>query len=437
MYLICRNGCTDLALHRVYVKTFGCSTNFADGEVIAGCLSDAGYEIVDSPENADVLIYNTCAVKTPTENKMFTILKKTLKDRKLIVAGCLPLINFERLKREIKFDGVIGPAPGLEIVKVVNDVVQGKNVVLLEKGFKPSLSLPRIASSSVVKIIPISYGCTSSCSYCCVRFARGPLRSYSLDEVLDQVRQALSRGASEIWLTAQDSACYGRDIGTNLAALLKRVVELDGEFFVRVGMMNPSYVPDKMRELVDVYKSEKIFKFLHLPLQSGDDEVLKLMNRSYSVQIFKSIVSIFRNEIPQLTVSTDIICGFPGESDQAFEKSLRLVEEVEPDIVNVSRFFPRPGTPVEKIRGVPGCKIKERSEKMAEAARKISLKRNKAWLGWKGEVLIDEKGKGNSWVGRNFAYKPIVVRSENNMLGRRLFLHVKNAFPTYLEAEKI
>jgi len=426
-----------LALHRVYVKSFGCSTNFADGEVIAGCLSDAGYEIVDSPENADVLIYNTCAVKTPTENKMITVLKKRLKNRKLIVAGCLPLINFERLKREIKFDGVIGPAPGLEIVNVVNDVVQGKNVVLLEKGFKPSLSLPRIAGSSIVKIIPISYGCTSSCSYCCVRFARAPLRSYSHDEVLNQIRQALSRGASEIWLTAQDSACYGRDIGTNLAALLKRVVELDDEFFVRVGMMNPSYVLDIMQELIDVYKDEKIFKFLHLPVQSGDDDVLKLMNRSYSVETFKSIISTFREKMPQLTVSTDIICGFPGESDQAFEKSIRLVKEIEPDIVNVSRFFPRPGTPAEKMKGVIGWKIKERSEKMAETARKISLERNKAWLGWRGEVLIDEKGKGNSRIGRNFAYKPIVVRSENNMLGKRLFLQVKNAFPTYLEAQKI
>ncbi len=426
-----------LALHRVYLRSFGCSANFSDGEVIAGCLSEAGYEVVDSPEDADVLIYNTCAVKTPTENKIISILKKSMKDKKLIVAGCLPVINFERLKNEVRFDGAIGPAPGLEIVKVVNDVVEGKNAVLLENRFKPPLSLPKIAGSSVAKIIPISCGCISSCSYCCVRFARGPLRSYGPDEVLDQVRQALSGGASEIWITAQDSACYGMDIGTNLAALLKRIVTVEGDFCVRVGMMNPSYVLDEMNELIDAYKSLKIFKFLHLPLQSGDDEVLKLMNRSYSAQTFKSIVSAFRKEMPRLTVSTDIICGFPGESEQAFEKSLRIIEEVEPDIVNVSRFFPRPGTPAEKMKGVPGWKIKERSKKMAETARRSSLKKNKAWVDWEGEVLIDEKGKDNSWIGRNFAYKPIVVKSFDNMLGRRVSVHVKNAFSTYLEAEKI
>lgn len=424
-------------MSKVYVRSFGCSTNIADGEVIAGCLRSEGYEIVRDPSAANVLIYNTCAVKTPTENKIITLLKNAPKDKKLIVAGCLPLINFERLRREVRFDGVIGPAPGSEIVNVVKNVKDGRRVLVLRSDFKPSPSLPRVRSRGVIEIIPIAYGCVSACSYCCTRFARGSLRSYNEEEIVTQVRRALAEGISEIWLTAQDSACYGVDIGADLAMLLKRVGEIPGEFFVRVGMMNPAYVSDLLPNLIEAYKSERIFKFLHLPVQSGSDEVLKLMNRSYSTRDFKRIVETFRKEMPQLTLATDVICGFPEESREAFESSLGLIEEVKPDVVNISRFFPRPNTPAAKMKQLPAREVKERSRRIVELARRVSFERNMLWIGWEGEVLVDEKGKQGSWIGRNFAYKPIVIRSERDLLGKRLQVCIKNAFPTYLEAEEV
>jgi len=422
---------------RVYVKSFGCSANLADGEVIAGCLSKAGFEVVDEPQDAEILLYNTCAVKSPTENRVIDILRKAPRDKRLVVTGCLPLINFERLKNEVEFDGVTGPAPGAKIVEILCRVVAGEKVVFLGGVSKPSLCLPRIPVNPVVSIVPINYGCLGNCSYCCVHFARGRLRSYLIDEIVERVKQDLVSGAREVWLTSQDTACYGKDLGASLADLLRRICGIEGEFFVRVGMMNPNHVMGMLDELVEAYKCGRVFKFLHLPVQSGDDEVLELMNRRYTVEDFKRIVQAFREEIPRLTLSTDVICGFPGESRDAFEQTKKLVREIQPDIVNVSKFFSRPRTPAEKMVSLPPKEVKMRSREVAELSRRISFERNRAWMGWEGTVLFDEKGKGESWMGRNFAYKPIVVKGSESLVGTFVQVRVVNAFSTYLEAEVV
>ena len=420
---------------RVYVKSFGCPTNLADGEVIAGCLSGAGFDVVEETHNADILIYNTCAVKSPTENRMVDILRKAPRDKRLIVTGCLPLINFERLKAEVDFDSVVGPAPGAKIVDVVRRVDHGEKVVALVRDSKPSLSLPKVPINSVTGIIPINYGCLGACSYCCVLFARGRLRSYSVNEIVERVKYDLASGAKEIWLTSQDTACYGKDITTNLADLMRRICEIEGRFFVRVGMMTPNQALEILDDLIEAYKDDKIFKFLHLPVQSGDDEVLRLMNRFYTVDDFKSIIYTFRKEIPKITVATDVISGFPGESRKAFEQTMKLIKEIQPDVVNISKFFPRPNTPAKKMMLLPPQEVKRRSKKMAELSRRISLEKNKAWINWEGTVIFDEKGKGNSWVGRNFTYKPMVTKASKILRGKFLKVRVVKAFPTYLETE--
>ena len=421
---------------RIHVESFGCPTSKADGELMAGCLSEAGYEVVDETEDADVLIYNTCAVKSPTENRVISMLKSAPKGKRLIVAGCLPLINLERLKAEVDFDGAVGPALGCDIVEVVRSVCRGEKVVLLRANSMPSSDLPRRPINQVVGIVPIGYGCLGSCSYCCVRFARGHLRSYKVEELVERVKRDLNSGAREIWLTSQDNACYGKDIDTDLAELLRAVCKIDGDFFVRVGMMTPNQALEILDDLVDAYGDERFFKFLHLPVQSGDDEVLELMSRFYSVKDFKTIVSCFREEFPRITIATDVICGFPSESEEAFERTLKLVKEVQPDIVNVSRFFSRPDTPAKEMKQLPPLIVKARSGRMSGLASRISSERNKAWLGWEGKVLVDEIGsKPASWVGRNFAYKPVVLRTDEPLLGRLVDIRIVRASPTYLEAE--
>ena len=376
-------------------------------------------------------------MKAPTENRIIDILRKAPKNKRLVVTGCLPVINFERLEKEVDFDGVTGPAPGDKIVEVLKRVSAGEKVVSLVGDSKPSLCLPKIAVNRIVSVVPINYGCLGSCAYCCVFFARGDLRSNPIHEIVDRVKQDLDSGVKEVWLTSQDTASYGKDIDSNLADLLKKVCGIEGNFFVRVGMMTPNQVLGILDQLVEAYKDDKVFKFLHLPVQSGDDEVLKLMNRRYTVKEFKKIVQTFRKEIPQITLSTDVICGFPGESKEAFERTKKLITEIKPDIVNVSKFFSRPHTPAEKMSPLLPREVNRRSREMAKLSKKISLEKNKVWVGWGGTVLFDEKGKGESWMGRNFAYKPVVVKACESLVGKFANVRVVDAFSTYLGAEVV
>jgi MiaB-like tRNA modifying enzyme len=423
---------------QVFVKSFGCSTNLADGEVLAGCLAEAGYKLVNSVTSADVIIYNTCAVKGPTENRVIEILKRVPANKKVIIAGCLPLINFERLCKEVRFDGIVGPAAGDGIVEVVKRVFNGERVVALEGAMnaKPSLNLPRLRLNPVISIIPINYGCLGACAYCCVVFARGHLRSYGIQEIVERVKKDLAMGVQEFWVTSQDTACYGRDRGTNLAELLNALCDVEGYFRVRVGMMTPNMVMDILGDLIQAFKNEKIFKFIHLPVQSGDDQILEHMRRFYSVEGFKRIVNAFRASFPEMTLATDVICGFPGEDEEAFEKTLQLIGEVKPDIVNVSKFFARPRTAAAEMQEdfVPFQEIKRRSSFVAKLAREVAFERNQRWVGWTGEIFVDEVGKiSGSWVGRNFAYKPITIRDAADLLGKTLRVKVVGGFPTYLE----
>jgi len=426
---------------RVFVESFGCSSNLADGEFLRGCLLQAGFDLVSEIAGADVLVYNTCAVKSPTENRVIEKLKRAAKwkSKKLIVTGCLPLINLERLKGEVEFDGVLSPAPGSKIVEAVQKVLRGERVQWLASHTqaKPRLDLPKQADNPVISVVPVAYGCLGSCSYCCVVFARGRLRSCGTEEIVQRIQSDMRSRAKEVWLTGQDMACYGRDIGLSLVNLLQAVCKIKAEFFVRVGMMTPNYVLDMLDQLVDAFRDEHVFKFLHLPVQSGDNEVLRRMNRFYSVEDFQRIVAAFRKGISNITVATDIICGFPGESEEAFERTLRLIEEVKPDVVNVSKFFPRTRTLAERMTPrVSASDVKERSQRLAELVRRISSEKNAAWLNWTGRILVDERGRqSGSWIGRNFAYKPVVVKSEDELLlGRFVNVRVVKTFQTYLEA---
>jgi MiaB-like tRNA modifying enzyme len=421
----------------IFVKNYGCSTNLADGQVLAGCLSKAGYKLSSSASTADIIIYNTCAVKGPTENRIIDALKRAPQNKKIIVTGCLTIINFERLRREVNFDGALGPAAGEKIANVVNRVIEGEKIIDVDATIdaKPSLSLPQLRSNPVISVLPINYGCLGSCTYCCVVFARGYLRSYTPKEITQRVEKDLTAGIKEFWITSQDTACYGRDISTNLATLLKVLDNVEGNFRVRVGMMTPNLAKDITDDLIEAFKSKKVFKFVHLPVQSGDHGVLKRMRRFYTVQDFRVIVDAFRATFPKITIATDIICGFPGENREAFENTLKLIEKVKPDIVNVSKFYVRPHTTAAKMHGefVKLGEIKRRSTAAATLVKRISLERNQHWNGWNGEILIDEKGKiPNSWIGRNYAYKPIAIKSNENLLGKTLRVKIVKAFSTYL-----
>jgi len=330
----------------------------------------------------------------------------------------------------------MGPDNILKVVEVVEETLKGVKVQAIEDMQVPKTCLPRARLNPVIHIAPISSGCLGDCSYCIVKLARGRLFSYPSEAIVEDASKAVSSGAKEIWVTSQDTAAYNSN-GAHLPDLLEALCTIEGKFYIRVGMMTPSTALSILDDLVEVFKKDKVFKFLHLPVQSGNDEILKKMDRRYTTDNFSHIVTRFREEIPEVTISTDIICGFPGETGEQFKDSLRLVEEVKPDVVNISRFGPRPGTEAAKMHPqIPGWETKRRSRLLAQLCRRISAEKNRPWIGWSGEILIDEKGRRETWAGRNCAYKTVVLRGDAR-LGDFVQVRIVDARPQYLLGELV
>ncbi len=429
-----------IVLVSIHISTYGCSMNQADTEIMLGKLQEAGYRISESEETADILIINTCGVKEPTERKVLKKISEINQSEKpFIVGGCLPKINFDEvIKAGSKFAAILDTNSLLFIVDIVKQVEKGeRGIVNLDDKKNVKLGNPRRLINSVIAIIPISEGCLGDCYYCCVKFARGRLLSYPPETILKEVETSILNGCREVWLTAQDTGAY-RWNNERLPQLLGRIVELNLDFKIRVGMANPKHTIPILDDLVDVYKDPKIYKFLHIPVQSGSNEVLKAMNRGYTKERFTEIIEIFNKEIPYLTLSTDIIVGYPGETNEHFQESVNLIQKIKPDIVNISRFAARPGTESVKMKNqVQGGIIKERSRKFTKITQKIGEEKNQRWIGWKGEALVTERGVKGSWIARNQSYKPIVIQHPNQFLGKKIKIEVTTAKPGYLMGKMI
>lgn len=424
----------------IYVESYGCAANKADLEIMLAHILNSGYKLSGRPDGADIILVNTCGVKKPTEDRMIERIRQLSRlGKPLVVSGCLPKINLGAIvKAAPNVSALLDPYSVDKISAALKAAESGERRRIFFSDRPPiKVEQPKIRLNQVIEIIPISEGCLGACTFCCVRFARGTLFSYPPNLIVDRVRRVVSEGVREIWLTSQDNGAYGLDIGTNLAELLKECCSVDGDFFIRVGMMNPNHAKKILHDLISAYRDKRIFKFLHIPVQSGDDWILKQMNRKYTVEEFKMVVQAFREEIPDITIATDIICGFPGESKDAFERTLRLMEEIKPDIINISKFFPRPNTPAALMKQIDTREISLRSRMMTELANKISLNRNERWIGWEGRILIDEEGTSGSWIGRNYAYKPVVVRSQEDLLGKTVNVKIIEAHTNYLEAKII
>ncbi|RLF25656.1 MAG: MiaB/RimO family radical SAM methylthiotransferase, partial [Thermoplasmata archaeon] len=332
-----------------------------------------------------------------------------------------------------RVSGILGVKSIDRIAEAISLAERGGKLISVEDWRERNidkLELPRLWKGGVAFVVPISEGCLNACTYCATRFARGVLRSYKPELVVKWVKEALARGYREIQLSSEDTGCYGFDIGTNLAELLDEITAIEGDFRVRVGMMNPNHVLKFLDELVDAYTDEKVYRFLHLPVQSGDDEVLKRMGRTYTVEQFEEIVRTFRKKVRDLNLNTDIIVGFPGETDGAFRNTVELVERVKPDKINVSRYSPRPGTIAAKWKQLPGWKAKERSRELHRLRLAIAYEINRAYVGRTVEVLVHGEGKKGGVEGRTFNYKDIILDSGEP--GEFLQVRVEWAGSTYL-----
>jgi len=409
---------------KIYVETYGCAANQADGEVIEGVLSSHGHVIAADPVDADVCVVNTCTVKTPTENKIKRRLRELEEnDCRVVVAGCMPAAQ-ENLVDEFPSFCFIG-VNSENACDAVSAALVGERYVNVSA---PSgkIKIQTIRHNHVVEILPISEGCLGSCNYCVTKLARGNLTSYRSGDIVRRVEKAVGDGVKEIWLTSQDTGAYGRDFGGDLAGLLNQVGGVSGDFMVRVGMMNPDHALAQLDELDAVLESEKIFKFAHIPVQSGDDGVLSDMGRKYNVKEFEKVVDCFRRKLGA-TISTDVICGYPTETEGAFENTLGLLERIKPDVLNVSRFWSRPKTRAAELKQLAGRVTKDRSRRAVRLFEGVGLKQNQKWVGWKGKALVSQKNEDGSYTGRNTHYKPIVIKHHQELLGKWVEVEIEEA----------
>ncbi len=418
-------------MKKVYIETYGCTANEADTNIMKSMLLKSGFKLVDRIEEAEVVILNTCIVRGESERKMvqrIIELRKLSKrfNFKLIVAGCMAKAR-PALVREIAPEAsMISP----QLVEEIVEVASTPHRIVKISGEKRTM-LPAYFEG-VKFTVPIAEGCLGNCTYCIVKIARGRLRSYSPEKIIEAVKCAVKKGAKEIRITAQDTAIYGLDIGYSLPELINQIVEIPGDFMIRIGMMTPNAAMRILNELLEIYSHPKVYKFLHIPLQSGDDRILKLMRRKYTSSEFIEIAKKFRQKFPDGFIATDIIVGFPTEDEEAFENTVKVLEIVEPDKVHVARYTPRPHTEAAAMPQVKENIKKIRSKIITEIALKIGLKRNIPYIGRIEEALVTDLGRKNTFKARLRSYRLVIFKSEGNCIGKWIKVNIENATPIQL-----
>jgi MiaB-like tRNA modifying enzyme len=375
---------------KVYVEGYGCTLNTADTNIIENSLKEYGFEITNNVEDADLVIINTCVVRLETENRMFSRIDyfKSL-NKKVVVAGCLA----KALKKKVEnlADLLIMPREAHLSGKILYEHFIEKTSIERDINLEEKL---KYLSPSLITPLPISEGCIGKCSYCIVKVARGRLVSYSREKIVEKAKELINSGTKCLLITAQDTACYGFDRNDNLPNLINDLCSIEGEFIMRIGMMHAKNAGNILDDLIEAYKDEKVAKLLHLPLQSGDDEVLRAMKREYTVDEFISIVDEFRKKIKDLTFVTDIIVGFPTETEEAFENTLDVLRKLKPDYIHGAKYTSRKYTEAARMKQIDTKIRKRRSEILDKLRRELSYMNNKKYIGKKLGVLITEEGKG-------------------------------------------
>ena len=405
---------------RYFVESYGCTMNFGEGEQLSKKMESLGHTRVNSPDEADIVILNTCTVVDTTEKKMVHRMGELKQEGKeIIVTGCMAKVQPKRISIRLPESMIIPPDQ--------YDLFSGK--VESAFGCAPCTETYEFGASA---ILPIAQGCLGNCSYCITRFARGVLKSYQEDELLNEFKSMLDSGVKEILVTAQDTACYGRDIDTDLPTLLRRFLEFEGEYRIRIGMMNPNNLDRILDDLMDVMEDERVYRFLHIPVQSGSNSVLERMRRHYTVDRFMGIVNRLRERYPDISIATDLITGFPGETDRDHEKSIKLIKDLHADTVNITRFSVRPGTDAATMKNqIHGNISKERSTELTETKMSVEGDINSTLIGQRYRALVTENGRPGTMIARNRNYRPIGIEADIP-IGTFIDVEITGSAPTHL-----
>ncbi|OED30077.1 tRNA (N(6)-L-threonylcarbamoyladenosine(37)-C(2))-methylthiotransferase [Methanosphaera sp. WGK6] len=423
---------------KIYLETHGCTFNQADSDIMMNMLLD-DHEIVYDLEEADVIILNTCYVKLPTEQKMITKIRKIqteYPDKKLIIGGCMVEVDPVRLNKFAGDNCWIGPHKLDKIGEVVDKAMNDEIVHEYGKTTVIKAGKNKKQNDSLIHILQICEGCNGACTFCCTRIARGFLVSYPIDIIVDEAKDAIEHGCKELQVTAQDSACFGLDNDESFADLLNELGQIEGDFRIRVGMMHPKSLKDQLPEVIAAFKNnDKIFNFVHLPIQTGSKKVLEEMNRQHTLDDFKYMVNEFRKEIPDMSLATDIIVGYPTETEDDFEETLDLLREIKPDIIHISKYMHRPGAKSNTLQEIDHKTMKSRSHRLNEVKTEVMLDNNKKYEGSKQKVLITSKGSSGGYVGYTDSYKNVIV--DNVEIGSFVDVEIMEGKRTYLSAKLV
>ena len=395
---------------KIYFESYGCTLSKSEAGLYVNKMISEGAELVKKPDEADLSVIGTCVVIKHTQDKMMSRIEDLSRNSRVKVLGCLPSVSGGSLDSE----------------KI--EVLQPKDFRSFYSG---ALDDVEIREPSIFDGIPINQGCTGSCNYCISRVARGKLVSRSPGKIVNQIRMQLDRGIREVRISSLDTAAYGRDLNHLLPELVGDILSIDSQFMLRVGMMEPKNTSDIIDALLDRMDETRVYKFLHIPVQSGDDRILDLMNREYHAQAFRDIVRKFRSRFPDGTISTDIISGYHGEDEDSFRLTKELLLETRPEIVNITRFSPRPYTPDYESKVPPSNLVKKWTREYSHIHKEVLNERLESLLGSQEDIMITEKGKPGTSVGRDSSYRPVVIEGEHELY-RRLHVEIVEHADTYL-----
>lgn len=419
-----------------YVETFGCQQNEADSERIAGMAEYMGYEVVSSPESAYLIVVNTCAIREHAELKALSVIGQfkhiKQKNPELVIAVCGCMVTQEHRVNDIKFkypyvDFVFSTSAIHKLPELLcKKIAVGKRLYCTDEEYSVAEGLPVRRESNYRAWVSIMYGCNNFCTYCIVPYVRGRERSRRKEEIIAEVRGLVADGYKDITLLGQNVNSYGRDMGFDydFADLLNELAHIEGDFLLHFMTSHPK---DATKKLVDVIAAnDRIAKQFHLPLQSGSNKILKAMNRHYQLEAYLDIVDYMREKIPDIVITSDIIVGFPGESEEDFEATLNALKRVRYDMVYSFIYSPRKGTPAANMEcQIPQNVQSERFSRLLGLQNDIAYEINQKHLGQTIRVLCDGPSKNNPSVmsGRTEGNK--IVLFSGNVSDTGKYLNIK------------
>lgn len=430
------------------VVTYGCQQNEADSERIAGMLSESGYGIVKDTSLADVIIVNTCAVREHAEERAFSItggykhLKEARPWLKIGMCGCMAskADTSEKIKKSYPYiDFVFGTEKLAELPEILYRAISGGKRVFVPNNGDIAIAegLPVVRESDFRAWVSIMYGCNNFCTYCIVPYVRGRERSRRPEKIIEEVEELAKSGCREITLLGQNVNSYGKEFSDecNFADLLSRICKIDGDFIVRFMTSHPK---DASKELIDVMaENPKIAKHFHLPVQSGSDRILKEMNRHYDRETYLSLVEYMRERMPDIAISTDIIVGFPGETEEDFLDTLDLMRKVKYDMIFSFIYSPRTGTPAAKMEQVDDKIKSERMERLLKLQNELLAEKNLSYVGKTMRVLVEGRSKTNTekMSARTEGNRIVLFDGDDSLTGNFAYIKITKSAPFALFGE--